>query len=320
MQLQESYEIIDLKPRASDFRKEVRESLLSEHKWISPKFFYDRTGSELFEEITKLDEYYPTRAEMEILASKAGEIGRAIGEGVSLAELGSGNGKKSVLLAKALPNPKEAILVDISMDALLDAMKRFKAECPSIPAKAVCADYTAVDAMSSIKMSGRKAIVFLGSTIGNMEPADQRSFIAGCRKVLCRGETLTIGADLKKDPEVIERAYNDRKGITARFNLNLIARINREFGIDIPPDAFRHYAFYNSEEGRVEMHLVSTRNQSYNIGGITIRFREGESIHTENSYKFTTGDLKKMLVGAGFSETHVWKDSRDLYALITAVV
>ncbi len=317
--MQESYEIIDLKPQASDFRKEVLEGLLSEHKSISPKFFYDRTGSELFEEITKLDEYYPTRAEMEILTDKASEIGKAIGEGVSLTELGSGNGKKSVLLAKALHNPKEAILVDISMDALKDAMKRLMAEISNIPAKAVCADYTAIDVMSSIKMAGKKAIVFLGSTIGNMEPHDQRSFIAGCRKVLSDGETFTIGADLKKNPEVIDRAYNDSKGITAMFNLNLIARINREFGTNIPPDAFRHYAFYNSKEGRVEMHLISTKEQSYDIGGTTVRFRDGESIHTENSYKFSISELEAMLREAGFSETNVWKDSRDLYALITAV-
>ena len=317
--MQESYEIIDLKPQASDFRKEVLEGLLSEHKSISPKFFYDRTGSELFEEITKLDEYYPTRAEMEILTDKASEIGKAIGEGVSLTELGSGNGKKSVLLAKALHNPKEAILVDISMDALKDAMKRLMAENPDIHAKAVCADYTAIDVMSSIKMAGKKAIVFLGSTIGNMEPHDQRSFIAGCRKVLSDGETFTIGADLKKNPEVIDRAYNDSKGITAMFNLNLIARINREFGTNIPPDAFRHYAFYNSKEGRVEMHLISTKEQSYDIGGTTVRFRDGESIHTENSYKFSISELEAMLREAGFSETNVWKDSRDLYALITAV-
>ncbi len=317
--MQESYEIIDLKPQASDFRKEVLEGLLSEHKSISPKFFYDRTGSELFEEITKLDEYYPTRAEMEILTDKASEIGKAIGEGVSLTELGSGNGKKSVLLAKALHNPKEAILVDISMDALKAAMKRLMAEISNIPAKAVCADYTAIDVMSSIKMAGKKAIVFLGSTIGNMEPHDQRSFIAGCRKVLSDGETFTIGADLKKNPEVIDRAYNDSKGITAMFNLNLIARINREFGTNIPPDAFRHYAFYNSKEGRVEMHLISTKEQSYDIGGTTVRFRDGESIHTENSYKFSISELEAMLREAGFSETNVWKDSRDLYALITAV-
>ena len=317
--MQNSYEIIDLKPRLSDFKKDVINGLLSENKWISPKFFYDRTGSELFEEITKLDEYYPTRAELEILKDKASEIGEVIGKDVSLTELGSGNGKKSVLLAKCLTNPREVILVDISMDALKDALKRFGMECPNIPAKAVCADYTAIDVMSSIKMAGRKAIVFLGSTIGNMEPADQRSFIAGCRKVLSDGETFTIGADLKKNPEVIERAYNDSKGITAMFNLNLIARINLEFGTNIPPDAFRHYAFYNSKEGRVEMHLISTRDQSYNVGGITIRFREGESIHTENSYKFSISELEAMLREAGFSETSVWKDSRDLYALITAV-
>ena len=318
--MQNSYEIIDLKPRLSDFKKDVINGLLSENKWISPKFFYDRTGSELFEEITKLDEYYPTRAELEILKDKASEIGEVIGKDVSLTELGSGNGKKSVLLAKCLTNPREVILVDISMDALKDALRRFGMECPNIPAKAVCADYTAIDIMSSIKMAGRKAIVFLGSTIGNMEPPEQQSFIAGCRKVLREGETFTMSADLKKDPDVIERAYNDSKGITSMFNLNLIARINREFGINIPSDAFRHHAFYNSKEGRVEMHLISTRDQSYNIGGFTIRFREGESIHTENSYKFSTSDLEGMLTEAGFNETHVWKDSKDLYALITAVV
>lgn len=136
---------------------------------------------------------------------------------------------------------------------------------------------------------------------------------------MCNGETFTIGADLKKNPEVIERAYNDSKGITTLFNLNLIARINREFGTNIHPDAFRHYPFYNSKEGRVEMHLTSTRDQTYDLGGTTVRFRKGESIHTENSYKFSISELEAMLREAGFSKTNVWKDSRDMYALITSV-
>lgn len=188
--MQESYEIIDLKPRTSDFRKEVLENLLSEHKWISLKFFYDRTGSQFFEEITKLDEYYPTRAEMEVLTDKAIEIGRAIGEGVSLTELGSGNGKKSVLLAKALHNPKEAILVDISMDALKDALKRLMAESQNIPAKAVCGGYTAIDVMSSIKTAGKKAIVFRGSTKGNVEPPRSTVLYSGLPKSLVQRRNI----------------------------------------------------------------------------------------------------------------------------------
>ncbi len=318
--MQESDEIVDMKPKLSDFREEAVLGLLSVPKNISPKFFYDDEGSRIFDEITQLPEYYLTRAELEILETRRNDIGRAIGEDATVVELGSGNGKKGLMLLKGFIRPRELIFVDISIEALRNAVKLVHTYFPYIAVKGICADYTSTDVMGQMNIPGRKGIVFLGSTIGNMEPEEAKGFISGCRKLLSEGETLTIGVDLKKDKETLERAYNDSKGVTARFNLNLISRINRELGAGIPGDAFVHRAFYNESRGRIEMHLQSTKKQTFYIAGNKINFEKGETIHTENSYKYSIDEFSGMLRDSGFNQIEFWQDSEQRYALFTAAV
>ena len=309
-----------MKPKLSDFSEEVVNGLLSIPKKISPKFFYDNEGSQIFDEITKLPEYYLTRAELEILETRRTDIGRVIGADATVVELGSGSGQKGLLLLKGLIRPKELAFVDISIEALRNAVKLVHTYFPHIAVKGICADYTSTDVMGQMDIPGRKGIVFLGSTIGNMEPEEARGFISGCRRLLSDGETLTIGVDLKKDKETLERAYNDSKGVTARFNLNLISRINRELGAGIPGDAFIHKAFYNEGRGRIEMHLQSTRTQTFLIAGNEINFEKGETIHTENSYKYSIDEFSGMLKDGGFNRITLWQDSGQRYALFTATI
>lgn len=309
-----------MKPKLSDFREEVMKGLLSTPKKISPKFFYDNVGSQIFDEITQLPEYYPTRAELEILETRRNDIGKVIGEHATVVELGSGSGRKGLKLLGGLIKPAELVFVDISTEALMSAINLVHSKFPHVPVKAVCADYTRTDVLGQMNIPGRKGIVFLGSTIGNMEPDEARDFISGCRRLLFRGETLTIGVDLKKDRNILERAYNDSKGVTARFNLNLISRINRELGAGIPGDAFIHRAFYNEDVGRIEMHLESTRKQAFVIAGKEVKFEKGETIHTENSYKYSIDEFSAMLKMAGFNQITFWQDCGKRYALFAATV
>ena len=309
-----------MKPELSDFKEELLKSLTKSPKEISPKFFYDKEGSELFDEITRLPEYYPTMAELEILKTRQNDIGRSIGRNATVVELGSGSGQKGVILLKGLTEPEGIIFVDISMEALKSAVNLIREEFPQILVRAICADYTDTDVMRQIDIPGRKGMVFLGSTIGNMEPYEARGFLLGCRKLLSHGETLTIGVDLKKDRETLERAYNDSRGVTAKFNLNLISRINREFSVGIPSDAFIHRAFYNEKMGRIEMHLESTRNQVFEIAGRKFSFEKGETIHTENSYKYSIEEFTGMLRESGFTRIVFLQDSKQRYALFTASI
>lgn len=311
-------DIINLRPQLSDFKEELIKSLTKSPKEISPKFFYDKEGSELFDEITHLPEYYPTMAELEILKTSQNDIGRAIGINATVVELGSGSGQKGLLLLKGLTEPEGIVFVDISMEALKSAVNLIREEFPHIHVRAICADYTNTDVMRQIDIPGRKGIVFLGSTIGNMEPHEAKGFLIGCRKLLSDGETLTIGVDLKKDRKTLERAYNDSRGVTARFNINLISRINRELGAGIPLDSFIHKAFYNEDMGRIEMHLECARDQVFTIAGKEIRFKRGETIHTENSYKYSIEEFTGIFKGSGFSQVQFWQDSKQRYALFTA--
>ena len=307
-----------MKPELSDFKEELLKSLTKSPKEISPKFFYDKEGSKLFDEITHLPEYYPTMAELEILKSRQNDIGSAIGRNATVVELGSGSGQKGLILLKGLTQPEGVIFVDISMEALKSAVNLVRDEFPHFHVRAICADYTDTDVMRQIDIPGRKGIVFLGSTIGNMEPYQAKAFVLGCRKLLSHGETLTIGVDLKKDRDTLERAYNDSRGVTAKFNLNLISRINREFSAGIPGGAFVHRAFYNEKMGRIEMHLVSTGNQVFEIAGRKFRFEKGEAIHTENSYKYSIEEFTGILRESGFARIVYWQDSKQRYALFTA--
>lgn len=318
--MNENENILDLKPKISDFRKEVVETLLENPKRIYPKFFYDDNGSRLFDEITRLEEYYPTRSELEILDTKCPEITEFIGEKALVIELGGGNGLKGSKLLKCLKDPQGYVLVDISRDSLSIAMERLKHQFQDVDIMAVWADYTDPAVMKNLNFQGRKSLVFLGSTIGNMEPAEARDFLASCRVILTSGETFTIGVDLKKDVAKLEKAYNDSKGVTARFNLNLLNRINDEFGTSIDISSFRHVAFYNTEKGRIEMHLESLRDQEFDLDGVRISLQKGELIHTENSYKYSIPEFTGILEDSGFSSVVNWTDSHGNYALFSARV
>lgn len=311
-------EIIDMKPKLSDFRTEVLQGLLREPKETHPKFLYDERGSNLFDQITGLEEYYPTRSEIEILEKQGTGIAEYIGEEPLIVELGGGNGTKGSILLRSLKSPRAYILVDISRDALGLAVRNISSEYPGLEVKGICADYTDYDVMANLGVNGRKSIVFLGSTIGNMEPEEASRFIANCRKVMSQGDTLTVGVDLKKDMARLERAYNDSKGITAQFNENLIERINQVFGVSIEKSAFRHRAFYDPGKGRIEMHLESTRDQEIILDGVSVKFRKGETIHTENSYKYSLPDFRRMLEEAGLRDVVHWTDSGENFALFSA--
>ncbi len=313
-----SNDILDLKPRIAVFRTDVIQTLSENPKRIRPKFFYDDKGSRLFDEITRLDEYYPTRSELEILETRCSEISSFIGPEATVLELGGGNGMKGAKLLRCLDNPDSYVLVDISKDSLEIAVKRLQSEFQKVKIRAVWADYTDPDVMGSLNFPGRKSIVFLGSTIGNMEPENARKFLLGCRKLLTEGEGLTIGVDLKKDISTLERAYDDSKGVTAEFNLNLISRINQEFGTSLETSSFRHVAFYNEADGRIEMHLESLKDQDFILDGVKFHLKKGERIHTENSYKYSIDEFTRALLESGFSEVVNWTDSRGNYALFSA--
>ena len=310
--------IIDLKPKLSDFRTEVLQGLLKDPKESHPKFLYDERGSSLFDRITGLEEYYPTRSEIEILEKHGPGIADYIGERSTIIELGGGNGSKGTILLRSVKSPVEYILVDISREALELAVKNISSAYPELEVKGVCADYTNYDVMAGLGINGRKSIVFLGSTIGNMEPEEASKFIGNCRKIMSHEDTLTIGVDLKKDIGKLERAYNDSSGITAEFNENLIERINRTFGCSIDRAAFRHHAFYNEKKGRIEMHLESTKDQIISLDGVAVKFRKGETIHTENSYKYSLDDFRKKLEEAGLESVVYWTDSGANFALFSA--
>jgi dimethylhistidine N-methyltransferase len=311
-------DILDLKPDLPDFRKEVLKGLESQSKWIHPKFFYDSNGSLLFDKITELPEYYQTRTENSLLMKSCNILSTLLKDMEKAVELGAGNGQKSYSLIKCLPGLKEYILLDISISSLKGAVKYLKTAYPHIGIRGVCTDYLNPQAMYMGEGTGKSLIVFLGSTIGNMEKQDSIAFLRSCNEGMSHGDAILIGVDMKKDKDVLERAYNDSSGITARFNLNVIERIKKEFGVSIPEGTFVHKAFYNEDFGRIEMHLVCTRNFSMNLDGAIIRFSRGEEIHTENSYKYTPDEFIGMLSSSGFSKPERLTDSRQYYSIFIA--
>jgi dimethylhistidine N-methyltransferase len=304
----------DLQPPATDMRREVLDGLMGMPRRISPKFFYDRRGSELFEAITRTPEYYPTRTELALLERHGGEMAALLGRACLLVELGSGSSRKIRLLLDAL-QPAAYMPVDISRDFLLDAAHELAADYPQIEVHATCADYSQGLELPWCPAALPRAAFFPGSSIGNFEPQQARCLLAHVARALGPGGHLLIGVDLQKDPAIINRAYNDAGGLTAEFNLNLLARINRELGADFNLDGFSHHAFYNSAAGRVEMHLVSLKRQQVHIDGEHIDFYRGDGIHTENSYKYTLEDFHRLAAEAGFAPVKVWTDEDNLFSV-----
>ncbi len=313
---------------APTFADDVRRGLTASPKVLYPKYFYDELGSRLFEAITALPEYYPTKAEAEILRSYAGEIVSALGGPVWLLELGSGDGQKTRLLIEALlarQGTLEYVPVDISESAVEVSSRALLFSYPTLRITGYIGEYhRALRAIRQERvLPGRTLALFLGSTLGNLGPEERIVLLRDVRGLLDPGEGFLLGVDLKKSEDVLIPAYDDPLGVTAAFNLNLLGRINRELGGEFDLGAFRHRALYNREEGRVEMHLVSRRAQTVAIRdlGIEVPFAEGESIHTENSYKFDLPQITALAAGTGFEVRRTWTDSGGRFAsnLLVAV-
>lgn len=307
----------DFEPQLDDFRAEVLRGLASVPKQIPPKFFYDKRGSQLFEQITALQEYYLTRTEISILEENAAEIARLIGQRSRLIEYGSGNSRKVRILLDALGGRHAYLAIDISKDHLIESASRLAEEFPDVEVMAVCADYSQPFRLPrpEIYPAGSDVAFFPGSTIGNFSPSQARQFLANTARAAGPGGGLLIGVDLKKDPAILDAAYNDAAGITAEFNLNLLARINAEAGADFDLNAFRHDAYYDGHDGRIVIHLVSLKDQCVRVNGSRFHFEEGEMMHTENSYKFEVGEFQQLAASAGFRPERVWTDARDLFSL-----
>ncbi|MGH8627773.1 MAG: L-histidine N(alpha)-methyltransferase [Gammaproteobacteria bacterium] len=304
--------IYDEAPETSDFRHEVLRGLSARPKRIPPKFLYDRRGSALFEEICRLPEYYLTRVETGILSRCAREIAKLTGPDSVLIELGSGASRKVRLLLETL-RPSVYLAVDISREFLLESTRRLARDYPWLEVHAACADLCTPFSDSGLPREGRRLAFYPGSSVGNFEPEEARALMSGLRPLLGRDGALVIGVDLKKDSAILHAAYNDTAGLTASFNLNLLVRLRRELRADVDIAAFAHDAFYNQAAGRVEMHLASRKAQRIRVDDVSFAFAEGETIHTENSYKYTLTEFCALADAAGYSVERAWTDQNEMF-------
>ncbi len=309
-------EFHDLAPAAASFRDDVLSGLTRQPKQLAPKYFYDEVGSALFDAICGLEEYYPTRTETALMQRHGAEIAAHLGTNCALIEFGSGMSRKSQLLIAAA-EPAVYVPVDISRETLRVAADTLVRVFPELRVVAICADYSAALKMPSLAAFAprRRVIFFPGSTIGNFDPEDAVGFLKNAAEIAGPGGGLLIGVDLKKDKAVLDAAYDDPQGVTAAFNLNLLARINRELDADFDVRAFRHRAEYVAARGRIEMHLESLRFQSVFIGATKIIFERGETIHTENSYKYSAQEFQALAERAGFAGRQCWVDDRGLFSI-----
>ena len=299
--------------------EDVRCGLSAQPKRFLPKYFYDELGSQLFEAICLLPEYYLTRAENEILKRFADEIVGSMDGHKTLIEMGSGSASKTRLIIEALLRKQNELLfipVDISASALESSSRILLQSYPRLRIDAYAADYFAGLAELGKDQRGRTLALFLGSNISNFDTEEAFEFLHALRKMLRAGDALLLGADLKKDRHVLEAAYNDALGVTSAFNLNVLARINRELGGDFDLRAFKHRAFYNEEMGRVEIYIESRSEQSVSIRKLDmeVRFRAGEQIHTENSYKYDLSDIAQLAAKTGFTCARTWLDSQERFS------
>jgi dimethylhistidine N-methyltransferase len=308
---------IDSEPAPADLRGEVLRGLSTPRKSLPPKLLYDRRGSALFEAICETPEYYPTRTEIGILKNSADAIVAAVGRNCLLIEPGSGNCRKVRLLLERL-QPAIYMPLDIAKPHLLAASRGLAADYPWLSVQAVCMDYSRrFDGLDFIRdlTDLKKVFFFPGSTIGNLEPGEALAFLRRIAQLIGPGGGLLIGVDLKKDPARLHRAYNDADGVTREFNLNLLRRLNHELGAGFDPDRFYHYAFYNVPRGRVEMHLISRGRQEIPLEEDVMVFSDGESIHTENSYKYTVEEFQALAEAAGFRPAACWRDADQLFSV-----
>ncbi len=301
-------------PSPATLQEEVLRGLASRPKRIAPKFFYDERGSRLFDAICELPEYYLTRAEMGILESCARDVARAAGPDCTLIELGSGASKKIRLLLETL-RPRHYLGVDISREFLRESVQRLAHDYPWLEVHAACADFAHDFDLPATDDAGRRLVFFPGSTIGNFEPQDALAFLQRVRRLVQPDGALLVGVDLKKDPKLLHAAYNDSQGVTAAFNLNLLERLRNELGAELDPGNFRHRAFYDAVRGRIEMHLVSRRAQTIRVLGRNFMFEPEESLHTENSYKYSVPEFHALARRAGLQPRQVWLDAAHLFSV-----
>jgi dimethylhistidine N-methyltransferase len=298
-----------------EFAAAVVDGLSRPQKTLPCRYFYDTLGSELFEEITQLPEYYPTRTEAAILAAHAPEMANSVPDGGVLVEFGSGSSRKTELVLEKLPRLAAYVAIDVSLSALEDAKARLAVRFPKLDVRTIVADFSYPISLPSDLSHAHRTGFFPGSTIGNLTPVEAQRLLRVFRAVLSPGGTLLVGVDLKKDLNTLLAAYNDRAGVTAAFNLNLLARINREVERVFDLTAFRHEAIYNTRDGRIEMHLVSLKNQTVRVRGRRFVFKQGETIHTENSYKYSVGQFQDLARAASWNPTRVWTDSAKLFSV-----
>ncbi|MEJ2383172.1 MAG: L-histidine N(alpha)-methyltransferase [Xanthomonadales bacterium] len=305
----------DCSPTPQSFREAVVEGLSRTRKTVPCQFFYDARGSELFEAICRLPEYYPTRTELGILAAIGPDLAAAVGRDVRLVEFGCGSSRKVAAILDHL-NVRRYVPIDISRSALLGLIDDLHGRFGKLRIEAVCADFTDELEIPDDGRSDLQTVGFYpGSTIGNFDPEHASAFLNRLRGLLGAGGFLIVGVDLKKPVEIIEQAYNDAAGVTAAFNRNLLRRINRELDGTFEPRQFAHRAFYDAELGRVEMHLVSEQRQEARVDGETFAFREAESIHTENSYKYSLDEFRALARDAGYATTRTWTDPDELFSI-----
>jgi L-histidine N-alpha-methyltransferase len=310
-----SMDSVLLRPSGADkaLRDEVLRGLRGTPKTLPPKLFYDAEGARLFEEICTLDEYYLTRAELEILENRVAEIARLAGPRCALIEYGSGAGVKVRLLLDTLVEPVAYVPIDISREQLARVARELTARYPRVAVRPICADYTRCIRLPDLPAGARRLAFFPGSTIGNFHPAEAAAFLRRVRRVIGPDGALLLGVDRRKDTRVLHAAYNDRAGVTAAFNLNLLTRLNRELGADFALTRFRHHAFFDRRTSRVEMHLESLGAQTARVAGEAFLFERGETIWTESSYKYDRRRLDGVASAAGFAVARVWTDTREQF-------
>lgn len=299
----------------STFLRDVHHGLTQSPRTLPCKYLYDERGSELFEQICEVDEYYLTRADLEATSDNVGDIVRRLGPCDRLVELGSGNSMKTRVLLDHLTALKSYVPVDIAADALEASAAALRSDYPHISVEPVLADYTRPFELPPGPPAARTVAYYPGSTVGNFHPPDAVAFLRRVRDFVGSAGALLIGVDLRKDRVVLERAYDDAAGVTAAFNLNLLARINAELGADFDLDAFVHRARYDEEAGRIEMHLASVHPQTVTIAGRTFHFEAGETIRSEVSYKYSLEGFALLAAEAGFAVTASWLDQRRLFSV-----
>ncbi len=289
--------------------------LSADSKSVPCKYFYDETGSALFDRITETEEYYPTRTELAIMRAHVSEMADEIGPGAALVEYGSGSSLKTRVLLDHLDALAAYVPIDISREHLFATAERLHAAYPDLPLFPVAADYTADFELPDLPPHHRRVVYFPGSTIGNFDPEQAAAFLRRAARVAGPGGGLLIGVDLKKDRRTLEAAYDDAAGVTADFNLNLLDRINRELGGTFDRDAFAHRAVWNEAEGRIETYLVSLREQTAEVDGTAFRFGENEAVHTENSHKYTVESFARFATRCGFAPRQAWTDPDELFSV-----